>query len=315
MGMLAGPVCVEAQVIVSNSYEQNDIPEEPGKLNAVSLYHSLIKLDWIDHSNNETGFRVYIRDKYRNQYKVLFDVPKNKTTAYVWDLEERTNYFFYVVAYNQYGSSQSSNIANSTTPYSYPHGTPLAPSNLVINFQNGYEAEIGWEDNSNDEWGFKVARKVDDEPFFEIIDSVETDVLTYREVGLEPDRIYVYKVCAYNEYGFSAYTNTVSVNLSNNNFEWRENSPLNTKNNILKGNYPNPFNPSTVIEFSLSNASNVKLSVFNSLGEEVTVISNSFLQPGNYLYEWNGSEFSSGVYFYKLEAGSFTEIRKMILIK
>lgn len=314
MGMLANPVCVEGQVIVSNVYEQGDVPQGPGKLNAVPLYHSLIKLDWIDHSNNESGFHVYMRDKYRNQYRLLFDVPKNKTTAYVWELEEETEYYFYVVAYNQYGNSGSSNIANSTTPYSYPHGTPAAPTNLEIYFQNGYEAEIGWEDNSNDEFGFKIARQIAGEPFFEIIDSVQSDVLTYREVGLEPDRIYIYKVCAYNEHGFSAYTNTVSVNTSNNNFEQRV-PQLVEKHNILKGNYPNPFNPSTLIEFSLTNAVNVKLTVYNALGEEVTIVSNSFLQPGNYLYEWNGSDYSSGVYFYKLEAGSFTDIRKMMLIK
>ena len=98
MGMLSNPAYVKSQITVSNVYEQGDAPEMPGKLNAVSLYHSLIKLDWIDHSNNESGFHVYMRDKYRNQYRLLFDVPANKTTAYVWDLEEETEYYFYVVA-------------------------------------------------------------------------------------------------------------------------------------------------------------------------------------------------------------------------
>ena len=314
MGIFTNPVCVESQVTVSNAYEMGDAPKKPGKLNAVPLYHSLIKLNWIDLSSNESGFHIYMRDKYRNQYRLLFDVQANKTEAYVWNLEEETEYYFYVVAYNQYGNSEGSNIANSTTPYSYPHGTPAAPTNLGVLFQNGYEAEIEWQDNSNDESGFKVARKIEGQPFFIIIDSVQTDVLTYREVGLEPDMIYIYKVCAYNEYGFSAYTNTVFVNVQGQGTELRG-TEFSGKEYLLKGNYPNPFNPTTIIEFSLPEASNVKLTVYNAVGEKVSVISNSFLQAGNYLYEWNGSDVSSGIYFYKLEAGNFTEIKKMVLIK
>jgi hypothetical protein len=314
MGMLTNPYNVTGQAIVSNAYEGNEIPLKPEKLQALPLYHSLVQLRWSDRSSNESGFKIYIKDKYRNQYRLLFSVPKNKTTAYIWDLEEHTEYSFYIAAYNQYGNSESSNIANTTTPHSYPLGTPEAPSNLAIINNTVSDVEIEWEDNANNELGFKIARKISGEPFFEIIDSVETDILTYREVGLEPDHIYLYKVCAYNEYGFSGYTNTVSVNTSGQHEDRAILHPADG-NYILKGNYPNPFNPTTLIEFSLLRASTIKLTVYNSLGEEVNVISNSFLQAGNYLYEWNGSELSSGIYFYKLEADDFTEVRKMVLIK
>jgi hypothetical protein len=80
-------------------------------------------------------------------------------------------------------------------------------------------------------------------------------------------------------------------------------------------NYPNPFNPNTVISYSLPTASNVKLIVFNSLGQTVKVLENGFKNAGNYSVNFNATELSSGTYFYKIEAGQFSPIKKMILLK
>jgi Secretion system C-terminal sorting domain len=83
----------------------------------------------------------------------------------------------------------------------------------------------------------------------------------------------------------------------------------------LSQNYPNPFNPSTVISYSLPSASNVKLIVYNTLGQTIKVFDNSFKNSGNYSINFNASDLPSGVYFYKLEAGQFSQIKKMMLIK
>jgi hypothetical protein len=93
----------------------------------------------------------------------------------------------------------------------------------------------------------------------------------------------------------------------------------------LKQNYPNPFNPSTNIEYSIPKASNVKITIYNILGDVVNVIFNSFREAGNYKTVWNavdrsGNKVSSGVYFYELKAvtGSGQEsiqMKKMILLK
>jgi hypothetical protein len=84
---------------------------------------------------------------------------------------------------------------------------------------------------------------------------------------------------------------------------------------MLYQNYPNPFNPSTIIRFSVQKTSDVKISVFNILGQEVTVLVNENLRPGEYKVVFNGSAYSSGVYFYRIETSSFIETKKMILIK
>jgi len=87
------------------------------------------------------------------------------------------------------------------------------------------------------------------------------------------------------------------------------------KNFTLSQNYPNPFNPTTKIQFSLTSRSNVKLVVLNLIGQEVKTLVNEEKGQGNYEVSFDASKFSSGVYFYRLTAGSFTETRKMILIK
>ena len=84
---------------------------------------------------------------------------------------------------------------------------------------------------------------------------------------------------------------------------------------VLGQNYPNPFNPSTSIPYSVAKGATVKLSVYNVRGQEVATLVNGFRQPGQYLVTWNAIDVPSGVYFYRFEAGSTVETKKMMLIK
>ncbi len=83
----------------------------------------------------------------------------------------------------------------------------------------------------------------------------------------------------------------------------------------LMQNYPNPFNPSTSIEFTLLKPEFVELKVYNILGKEVTTIVSNKLNQGNHTYQFDASRFSSGVYYYRIEAGEFQDVKKMVLIK
>ncbi|MCX6163295.1 MAG: T9SS type A sorting domain-containing protein, partial [Ignavibacteriae bacterium] len=80
-------------------------------------------------------------------------------------------------------------------------------------------------------------------------------------------------------------------------------------------NYPNPFNPRTNIKYQITNNSFVNLKVFDVLGKEVATLVNQNLQPGEYEVNFNSSDLTSGIYFYKLKSGDFSEIKKMLLIK
>ena len=82
----------------------------------------------------------------------------------------------------------------------------------------------------------------------------------------------------------------------------------------LMQNYPNPFNPSTDVSFTVPVATNYTLTIFNVLGQTVDQFT-GYSEPGRVDITWNASDKSSGVYFYKLETNSFTETKKMILLK
>jgi hypothetical protein len=95
---------------------------------------------------------------------------------------------------------------------------------------------------------------------------------------------------------------------------------VNEKNNLpggmnLSQNYPNPFNPSTTISFSLPSKSYVSLTVFDALGREVSSLVSKELAAGTYSQQWHSGTAPSGVYFYRLQAGSYSETRKLVLVK
>ncbi len=83
----------------------------------------------------------------------------------------------------------------------------------------------------------------------------------------------------------------------------------------LYQNYPNPFNPVTNIKFDIPKGSNVRLTVYDMLGKEITKLVNEKLEAGSYSYQWNGVSLSSGVYFYRIETDDFFTTRRMVLIK
>ena len=100
--------------------------------------------------------------------------------------------------------------------------------------------------------------------------------------------------------------NLVGINAVNNNLP---------DNYYLRQNFPNPFNPTTNLEFGISDLGFVSLKVFDVLGKEVAVLINEQLSPGIYKREFNGSNFPSGIYFYMIKAGNFIQTKRMLLLK
>ena len=83
----------------------------------------------------------------------------------------------------------------------------------------------------------------------------------------------------------------------------------------LEQNYPNPFNPSTQINFNVANRSNVKLTVFDILGREVATLVDKEMMPGKYNVVFDAGDLPAGIYFYKIQAGKYSQTNKMILLK
>jgi hypothetical protein len=83
----------------------------------------------------------------------------------------------------------------------------------------------------------------------------------------------------------------------------------------LGQNFPNPFNPSTIIRYTISENSSVTLKVYDITGREVTTLMNGYLQAGSYEATFSSLNLSSGIYFYELVAGRYRDVKKMTLIK
>jgi len=83
----------------------------------------------------------------------------------------------------------------------------------------------------------------------------------------------------------------------------------------LSQNYPNPFNPTTKIDFSIPEQSNVKITIYDVVGNQIAILEDGVKSAGNYSVDWNASNNASGIYFYKLETNNFVKVRKMVLMK
>ena len=84
---------------------------------------------------------------------------------------------------------------------------------------------------------------------------------------------------------------------------------------LLQQNYPNPFNPSTRIQYALPHRSYVTLTVFNALGQRVATLVNGEVEAGYHEVTFNASTLASGVYFYRIQAGNFNRVKKLVLLK
>ncbi len=120
-------------------------------------------------------------------------------------------------------------------------------------------------------------------------------------------------------YSSDGYTQVASID----SFVFRTSDKITDVNDLelvpksfaLYQNFPNPFNPTTTIEYDIAKRSNVSVIIYDVLGREVTTLVNRVMNPGRYKAVFNASELPSGVYFYRITAGSFVETRKLVLVK
>ncbi len=133
-----------------------------------------------------------------------------------------------------------------------------------------------------------------------------------RIKAIAADSLYVYAGTIYNSVWKRPVSEILSTGIVSDEIP---------KSFVLRQNYPNPFNPVTTIKFEVplnkggDRGLSVKLLVYDILGKEAATLLNEQLQPGSYSVDWDASNFPSGVYFYKLEAGDFSQTKKMVLIK
>jgi len=115
--------------------------------------------------------------------------------------------------------------------------------------------------------------------------------------------IYYYRLKQIDLDGTFSYSDTIEIDVKK------------TAQYILEQNYPNPFNPLTALRYSIPEAGNTKLTVYDGTGREIAVLINEWQSAGSYSIDFNGSGLSSGIYFYKLSSRGFSQTKKLILLK
>ena len=175
---------------------------------------------------------------------------------------------------------------------------------------NDQEIQLSWNENLENDFSHYNIYRGESPGFTPETPLASTSSNAYTDEDVDPTTYY-YKISAVDFNGNEgAFSDEVSVQITSlGEFETI------VKVFDLKQNYPNPFNPKTMIRYQIPVASDVELTVYNSLGQEIIKLISEKQSAGLHQTTWNASGFSSGLYYYILQAGEFQQIRKMILLR
>jgi hypothetical protein len=214
------------------------------------------------------------------------------------------NNFWYINQYQQTNGSFNWRTRIANIDYTIP--VELVSFNASV-IRDAVELSWMTATETNNQ-GFSIERTTDGQSFEEIGyisgygTTTEPQSYSYIDSKLETGS-YSYRLKQIDFDGTYEYSNEINVEVE---------LPIHY---ALEQNYPNPFNPSTKISYSIPVDGNVKLAVYNMLGEEVATIVNSYQKADRYEVNFDASGLSSGVYVYKLESANYTASRKLVLMK
>ncbi|NQU06255.1 MAG: fibronectin type III domain-containing protein [Calditrichaeota bacterium] len=183
-------------------------PRPPTNLEARPQSANSINLHWTDNSFNNNGFILERSLQEHEDWDVTDTLEYESLQTYtVEDLSENTTYYFRIAAYNTYGNSAYSNVASATTPPEPPN----APSNLRMDSVTYEVVNLAWDDNSNNETGFLLQRKVDSSPRWDDHAEIDQNLSVFNDTDVVMNTEYHYRIKAVNDAGSSAYSNELIV--------------------------------------------------------------------------------------------------------
>ena len=282
------------------------VPVLNSPTNLTKNQNTSLTLSWNAAQNAQSYDLQYSPDNNFINTTVL----NNSITTTSKDISSLSNGIKY---YWRTRSKNSSGVSAFSNPFNFSTKL-LAPNNLTSQVDAQNKVRLNWNDQSTNEDGFAIERKLGQANFSEI-NRVNQNILTFTDNSVLPNNSYSYRVMAYNSVAESDYSNISTITVTS--VEGDGVLPTEFK---LYNNYPNPFNPSTEISFAVPKESKFKLIVYNLLGQIISEY-NGIKNAGLYNIHFNAGDNPSGIYIYTLTAESlidnerFSKSNKMLLIK
>ena len=186
----------------------------------------------------------------------------------------------------------------------------IAPSDLAVQVNSAYQAVLTWRDRSKVEGGYVVERKAGAQGEFAMLVTLASGATTWTDSTVQKGESYTWRVRAAKDSLTSLPGNEVSLTLTSVRGEGA--LPLEYS---LSQNWPNPFNPSTRIAFSLPRAEWARIALYDLLGREVRILLDQEMAAGHHQVGFEAGQLAGGVYICRMHSGDFIAARKMILMK
>ncbi|MBN1674989.1 MAG: fibronectin type III domain-containing protein [Kiritimatiellae bacterium] len=183
-------------------------PAAPGNPTAAAVSASRIDVKWLDNSANEDGFKIDRRQSGLDEWVRIATLAANATSHADAGLPDATTFYYKIKAYNAAGDSAESAVASATTQQDLQ--PPAAPGGLTATALSATQVALQWTDNSADEEGFRIERRVSGGSWAALA-TVAANVPSYTDTAAQPGTAYRYQVKAYNAAGESAYSEVASV--------------------------------------------------------------------------------------------------------
>ena len=211
-----------------------------------------------------------------------------------------------------------SNDGKATGPFVFASleveqaGLVVPPLSFAADLNGDNKAILIWKDRTYNADYFSIERKSEGEENFVEIAQLPKGIESFTDSTAEPSKKYYYRSKTISDTSYSDYTDIDSVTTGPTSVKDKGETILHYK---LFQNYPNPFNPTTAIRFEVPVSSFVNLTIYNAVGEKVSTLINQQMEAGSYNWNFNADNLPSGIYIYRLTAGSKLYTKKMMLIK
>jgi len=266
-------------------------------------------LNWEDNSNNEDGFVIGKVDVLKGTFAVLDSVDANTTEFIDSEVMEGGFYKYRVLAFNNLGAvsdTTNDNISSILIPLK-------PPTNLQAVVSPEGKIDLSWTNNSSVDVTFIIERSDEVNNDFKEIHKCKKDSTKHCDKNIKNKIKYYYRVYAVKDTLATDFSNVIEATGIVTDVKYELiGVPTEYK---LYANYPNPFNPSTVIKFDIPKEGKYVIKVFNLLGEVVSVLADKEFAAGRYQVTFDASYLSSGIYFYQLQGNEKNLIKKMLLLK